>query len=396
MIWGAVAGAVGSLAGGLIQGNSDKAAAKRAAKQVAPYNLDAGGFGVSVDQKNRTITGTMSPEQQAMYDLMGQQGMGLLQSGGPFGGYQLHAQNVGNNMLPGLFNGYLGASQQIPYGAFDQFGGTMGGLQGMAIGGAQQGLNNAFGPGQNTGLSNMMFQQGMGMQDTPVDQYRDIAANQLGLMRDLAAPQEERAANDMMQRLFSKGQLASSTGGRNFEAFAQGQSNADMQRQLQAQGFAENLYRGDQQFALNRGAQGQGLIGMGFTGQGQDTARQGMFGQLGSTMMNQGGQFAGLGLDASVNQSEMVNQRAQQRLAEAQRQMFGGQSMFDANQTSAFNLLNQQNNQQQNLYNMLGMSGNLGSGQSSAAAAYSGLIGKENPWAGLISGIGTGIAGKLG
>lgn len=392
---GSIIGAGASLLGGVLQRNSDKAAAKKAAKQVLPWNIGGGGYEVSVDPKTRMLTGNMSPEQQAMYDFLGQSGMNLMQTGGPYAGYQSHAQNVGNNQLPSLFNDYLGASGMIPHSAFNQFGGTMGGLQGMAIGGAQQGLNQAFGPGQNAGLSSMLFQQGMGMQDTPVDEYRDIAANQLGLMRDLAAPQEERAQNDMFQKLFSKGQLASSTGGRNFEAFAQGQSNADMQRQLSSQQFAEGLYRGDQQYALNRGAQGQGLLGMGFTGQGQDTARQGMFGQLGSTMMQQGGMFAGQGLDAAVGQSDMVNQRAQQRLAEAQRQMFGGQSMFDANQMSAFNFLNQQNNQQQNLYNMLGLSGNIGSGQASGAAQMGRLVGAENPWAGLISEIGGAVANKI-
>ena len=387
-MFGALIGAGASLLGGVLDRNAAKKSAKRAAAQVVPYNIEGAGGSIGIDQKNRTVTANLSPDQQAMYDMLGQQGMGMLGGGGPLGGFQQFSQYLGNQAMPGMFNDYLNASGQIPNQAFGQFGGLMGGMGNMALGGAQRGLGAAFAPGMNRRLSGRLFGQGMGMQNTPVDQYRDIAANQLDLMRQQSAPQEERASNAMFQKLFSKGQLASTTGGDNFERFGEGLANADMQRQLSAQGFAEGLYRGDQQFAQNQSRLGQGLIGMGFQGQGMDQNYQNMMGSLGQGLLGQAGGFAGQGLNAAIGQSDMVNSRATQRLSEAQRMMFGGAELGNQNQQNALNLFGQQGNLQSMLYNLMGMSSNMGSGQAAGAQAMSRMLPTSSPFSGAIDRVG--------
>lgn len=385
---GGLIGAGASLLGGVLDRNAANKSAKRAAKAVLPYNINTAGGDVSIDQKSRAVTANLSPEQQALYNMLGQQGMGMLGGGGPYGGFQQFSQFLGNQAMPGMFNDYLNASGQIPNQAFSHFGGLMGGMGNMALGGAQQGLDAAFAPGMNQGLSAQLFGQGMGMQNQNVDQYRDIAANQLDLMRQQSAPQEERAANSMMQSLFSKGQMAGTGGARNMEAFAQGLSNADMQRQLSSQQFAEGLYRGDQQFAQNQARLGQGLIGMGFQGQGMDQNYQNMMGSLGQGLLGQAGGFANQGLNASIGQSEMVNSRATQRLGEAQRMLFGGAELGNQNQQNALNLFGQQGNLQSMLYNLMGMSSNMGSGQASGAQAMSRMLPTTSPFSGAIDRVG--------
>src|SRR5690606_26843836 len=52
--------------------------------------------------------------------------------------------------------------------------------------------------------------------------YQDVANQQLALMRQQAAPHEERATNSLMQRLFNQGRMGSTGGGRDIEAFARG------------------------------------------------------------------------------------------------------------------------------------------------------------------------------
>ncbi len=393
-----LAGAALSIGGSLLGNKSERKAAKRAAAETKPWDLNTnGGFNVDYDPSNRSLNANMSPEQQAIYQQLGGNASGMLTGTyGPLQGYQQFSQDIGNYAVPQLFSNYLGASNNMPNGAFDFASGRFGGLGNMAMGGGMNALSQAFGPGQNTSLSNAMFSRGLGMQDMNVDNYRDIANNQLGLMRDLAAPQEERASNALFQNLFSKGQLNSEGGARNFEAFGEGLANADTARQLGAQQFAEGLYRGDQQFALNNAQLGQGLIGMGYQGQTNDTSRQLGMGYLGQGMLGQSGNFAQSGLNTAIGQSDMANSRAMQRLAAAQQQMFGGQGLFDQNIAQGLNMLTARGNMDTQLMNWLQTSSNVGSGQGVAASALANGLPTSNPFSGFLQGLGGGLLEKSG
>lgn len=393
MTWGAVAGTAISIGGGLLNDRSARKAAKRAAAETKPWDLNsAGGYSVDYDPSNRSLNVGMTGQQQGIYDQLGGMTTGML-SGmyGPYQGYQQFTQDIGNNALPGMFGDYLGASANIPNQSFDQFGTRIGALGNMSMAGGMNALSQSFGPGQNTALSNNLFSRGLGMQNINVDNYRDIANNQLGLMRDLAAPQEERAANSMLQRMFSMGQMGGTAGARNIEAFAQGQSNADMERQLAAQQFAEGLYRGDQQFGLNQAQLGQGLLGMGYQGQTNDLSRQLGMGYLGQGMLGQSGGFAQQGLEGAINQSEMGNQRALQRLAQAQQQLFGGASMYDNNIARGLGMLQARGNMDTQLMNWLQTSSNVGTGQGVAAQALANGLPNTNPFSGFLEGLGGGL-----
>lgn len=113
-------------------------------------------------------------------------------------GFQNFAgQRLNQAFTPQQVNGYQGgldANAQASYGALAQ---AFGGLQGQ--------------PGS--------------------DQYRQQT---LDLLRQEAAPFEQRAYNANNQNLFNTGRLGTTGGGIQTEAFARGLGQADLQRQLQA------------------------------------------------------------------------------------------------------------------------------------------------------------------
>jgi hypothetical protein len=193
-------------------------------------------------------------------------------------------QSASQEFLPGIFEG-IGMSQQLSGEAFDragdlQFNGFQRGLQDMLFGGA--------------GASAERLGRGF-------DASRD---DTLALLRQQAAPFEQRAFQGLQDTQFATGQLGSSGGALQTEAFARGLSQADLDRQLAASGEA----RAEQSSLLDLlGGQlegGAGLRGMeadllqqafsqfaGTQGLAADL-QSGVFNQ-GSALFNQGGQGLG-------------------------------------------------------------------------------------------------------
>jgi hypothetical protein len=60
----------------------------------------------------------------------------------------------------------------------------------------------------------------------------------LNLLRDMAAPAERRESQALDNQLFARGMLGTTGGAERFRALEEAQANADLQRQLQAQGLA--------------------------------------------------------------------------------------------------------------------------------------------------------------
>jgi hypothetical protein len=85
------------------------------------------------------------------------------------------------------------------------------------------------------------------------------ASGRLGILRQLAAPEEQRASNQLTDRLFASGRLGGTGGGIEQEAMARAQSAADLQRQLASQDWAatraQNRFQGALQ-AVNAGQSG--------------------------------------------------------------------------------------------------------------------------------------------
>lgn len=117
--------------------------------------------------------------------------------------------------------------------------------------------------------------------------------NSLSLLRGLSSPEEARARTDLETRLLGQGRLGSTGGGIEQEALNKAQSNADLQRQLQAIGLG-------QQTVNNLINNSTGLLG---------AASQ--LGQVPNTLLSQGQSLgsaassaAGLGADALYKTSQ--------------------------------------------------------------------------------------------
>lgn len=306
MTWGAVAGGAIAAAGSMIGGSMSAPSRPK----FNPYNGSSMLGDSTWDKKNKRFNTQLSGTGQEFADLY--KGMATQYMGGnaPTNPYKQFAFGTAQNAIPGLFSDSMYASQIDP-SVFGRYDAQMGGL-------AQQAgmLPGMFGQlGSAAAMSpqaRMMF--GMGM-DKMGNDYSSIMNQRLGLLREQAAPFEERAANQFKQNLFNMGQLGTSGGGVLAEGFGRGLNMADMDRQLNAQTFAEQLYGRDQQ--MGAGLMGEGLQGIlagyGTAGNlwGQGAQTTGVLGDLFGKQFGAGTMF-----------NELGNQRALQRLDQAQ-SMFG-------------------------------------------------------------------------
>lgn len=155
-------------------------------------------------------------------------------------------------------------------------GGTAGGLGMQNAANASFGQNEeianalaALGAGQAGQLSQQGFQQGLQNQlfgqagqlagQTDFSALRDET---LGTLRQQAQPFEERAFSSLQDNLFSTGRLGSSGGALQTEAFARGLGQADLQRQLQATGVAQQQQQQNANIANMFGGLGSNIAGL--------------------------------------------------------------------------------------------------------------------------------------
>jgi hypothetical protein len=131
-------------------------------------------------------------------------------------------------------------------GLQDMFREGAGDAMGSMVSGVPDDVMNAFGamqPFMNRGRfrpeqMEQMFSGAGGLADELSRGTDDIYNSTLGRLRQEAAPEEERMSQAHNQRLFSMGQLGTTGGAMQTEAFAKGLGQADIGRQLAAGGEA--------------------------------------------------------------------------------------------------------------------------------------------------------------
>jgi len=321
MTWGAVGGAAIGAVGSMLSG-SPKPPKYRPWSQTGSLLGDT-----TFDRKNRTVTSTPSAAMQGFTGQLTGVANQYLGGASPTSPFQQYAMGSVQGQLPGLFDQGLQAANVDPY-AYTRYDQQMGGAAQNLGQSAQMMQNlgmNMFGGGvPGMGMSMDMYGMGRNAFGERPQSYQSVADQQLAQMRAASAPFEQRAGEGLQQNLFSTGRLGTTGGGMNVEAFARGLGQADTQRVLDSQGFAEQLYGRDQQAALQRNNMGAGMMANGMNGMFQGFGQQNANYQLGGQMLSNAGNLFGQQGNMFGNQfagatgyNDTVNQRAQQRLQNA-------------------------------------------------------------------------------
>lgn len=122
----------------------------------------------------------------------------------------------------------------------------------FTMGGLQQGANAFSAPGAAYyGAPKEVVQAANGAMNSDAD-----AAGRLQLLRDQAAPESNRQAVSLRDRLFGRGTLGSSAGSNVQRAFLESENQADLGRQMTAADWANQ--RAQQRFSNALGATGFG------------------------------------------------------------------------------------------------------------------------------------------
>ena len=213
--------------------------------------------------------------------------------------------------LMGLFSGNL-SQQGLP----KEFLGAAA-TASNALGPVNAGASGSF------GFANQLMQSGLfrGLQKqleggagTAIHQanqgFDAAAADRLSLLREQAAPHEQRAFTGLQDTLFAQGRAGSTGGALQTEAFARGLAEADLGRQLAAQ----DLGRGLQSDATARaGAFGSQLAGL-----------RGLEDSLVNSGFGRGLQMAGLNTDRAISRFGVAGNVLDSRLrSDATRQGLG-------------------------------------------------------------------------
>lgn len=234
--------------------------------------------------------------------------------GGFNGGYGAGAQyGPGASMAPqgaGFNLNYDPFSQQIATGAGGYAAGMAGGL-GTKLDPSQLGISGPMGldaiMSRSGNAGDQAYQQMLGSMrngfQRPLQNTAFMGAGQqlqdammggdaarmrtLDLLRQQAQPFENRAMNDLQNRQFSMGQLGTSGGGLQTEAFARGLGQADLQRQLDASQEGRNFQNNAMGLATGAAGMGSGLASQ------EDQLLQSAFGRF-STMQ---------GMNADLNEA---------------------------------------------------------------------------------------------
>lgn len=340
----AIAGALAGAYGAKKQADAAKSAASGAA--FHPYNVQ-GPMG-NVNFSGNTASFDPNAQMGNLTNLLGSNAQNLLGGQGYSPEYQQFAQMLGGQAIPGLFGDALGASQNLPYGSFGQ----------------NQSLLNSL-TGQAQGAAGGLFQGGQQFLGGQNLDLQSLIGDRLGMLRQQAAPFEERSLDSLQQRLFSQGRMGSTGGSLDMEAFARGLGQNDLSRQLAAQDY------GMQAQAQNAN------LGLG------------MFG-LGNDLLGSAGNFSNMGLNNAMSLSDATNSRAQQRLSNAQ-SLFGfGSEMQNRDYTQGIQSLQGQGLLNSQFMDMIALGGNIG-GARAGAGANQGQFLQSSPWGSLLGSLGNSM-----
>jgi hypothetical protein len=396
---GAIAGGAAALGGAFLSSKSQDKASQRAASAAAfqPFSIATGvasSTAANIDasrvRKEGLFTANLgsnvAPLQRQLFSSAGDQfGMGGLpgqnQLLGQFGG-----QDSFFNQFQQGQQGQLGQSQD----ALQQFLAQSGqlGNQGDALFGGLRRLSNR--PGEVDRSAQRAINQGQAQLGRGV---RGTVNDTLANLRASARPQEERAVDSRIQSLFSRGTLGSTSGARAIGELGAVQEQADLNRQIQA----EQL--GQSQFGLQQQA-GQGLLGLGqqglLAGQAQNQTAASILGNLGFQNIGNQGQLNTQGFNAQQQQAGLVGQQGLDRLLNAQQSLGFGQDFGQAQQQQGLQALQGGLGINQDLRNLLALSGNISSGATAAGGnvANALLSGGGSPLGAFATGVGTGVLNK--
>lgn len=290
MIWGQLLGAGISLLGSKKAADSADAANALKAQQMKalsqvnfnPWNIEGpGGMGLQFGQNG--FAGMNLGGNQGIWDLFS----------------QLGEQNImGGQNIQSQANQGLGALQNMFGGAAGLAGDALGQAGALGSGGFQRGLQDQ-----------LFGQAGALAGQTDFSSLRDQTLNTL---REQAAPFEQRAFSNLQDNQFATGRLGSSGGALQTEAFARGLGQADLSRQLQATGVAQQQQMQNANIANMFGGLGQNIRGLednllnnAFSRFGQTS---GLAADLNNQMFNRGGAMwnqaiAGLGAQSGLLQN---------------------------------------------------------------------------------------------
>lgn len=273
---------------------------------------------------------------------------------------------------------------------------------------AQSGLNMAqAGLGRAAGIQGQLdpfAQQAFGLaqqQFGDIGTAEQVRGDVLGLLRQQAAPFEERAFSGLQDKQFATGRLGSSGGALQTEAFARGLAQADTDRQLRS--FAEGRNVQQNALGLAQGLSGIGsgalnlgdnLMGNAFrnfgamSGLAQDIDRQ-RFGQETSVQQNLFNQLGSI-FGNQARTAGLQDQLQTSNFSNFLRALGAGQAI---NQIPLDRLKFAQDVEAQRQNAAIGVGSNLGtagagSGWDSAAAAFSGLAGAAQNFGSIFQNIG--------
>ena len=390
MSWVAAATVAGAAisAGGQYMSASKAASAAPKTPKFNPFDVNSALGRIDYSKDAKQIMVDLSPDQQAMYDAMGSNALQYM-TGGGYGGELSRILGVqAGGQIPGLFQGALESSYVDPSALYGYNAGTspfLGGMGALFGGAGQAGLAALYGQQPGLGEANRMFGLGNEMAGR---NYSDVFNQRLGLLREQAAPFEERAQNAFLTKQYGMGRMGSTGGGRDVEAFARGMSQADTTRQLDAMNLSEALYGRD--LAAGTNLMGAGLQGLlsGYNARGQlGGSLLGTAGQLGAGGMNMFGAALGQNMDFNT----MVNARAQQRMQNAQ-SLFGfGSDINTTNFATGSNLNAQQQNLINQLFQQYQAGQQAGAGVMNAAGMAQGAPAQPSPWGSVLSGFGNSV-----
>lgn len=334
MIFGALIGAGASLLGGSMS--------KGGKYKFRPFDVNAGPLGsVDMSKGGMNVTeGQFGQEARGFFEDQFRRGAETLGQQQDFGAGLLGygRENFMDTFQAAQAAGYDPSAQAL--GVFNQ---QLGDIRGMGPQQAGYVGMNPFIAQAGMGPSAMGFggaagQFGMGlMGQTDLGQ---LAQDRTAQLTQLARPGEERAVNQRLQSLFSRGQLGTQGGAQALGALAAEQEQAATQRGLAGMDFAEQVR------ARNLGA-AQGFMGLGLQGVGMDQSQALALGQMGMGLRGQDigqGQFnagqraqfqgmlgdlAGQQYGAAFGLNQAQVQRAQERMR-GMEGLFGfGQSQFE-------------------------------------------------------------------
>lgn len=386
-------------AGAAMNAKAKKDASKQAARSSKwrGFGLSGGGGEITFGEDGQMIS-QQDASSQAFGDFFGSQFQNIAGGGGFGQGGIDFANQQGSQSLGQTFGGAMDASFATPDQAFQQFGqfsaqnAAFGQSAGMnALASANDFGNRQF--GKNEGIAQNLF--GFGQNALANGNFDQQAAEQIARQRAFARPGEDRAVNSKFQSLFNKGALSSTGGARQLGELGLSQELADIQRVEAGTQFGNQLAQQNRQFGLQ--AMGQGL-----GARAQDSqfnlGRANLFSQTGQNLMGFGQNAAQQGLNSQIGLSEMLNSRGQQRFQNSQQLLGFGQQLDQGNMAQIMQMFGGNMALNQNMQNLMALSGNLSS-QRSAANAKSGQIamsGAGSPFGSFLEGAGSAYLGGQG